>query len=89
MNFVSTEQVKNTNISTNYNISAISGGAADGRDPADSFDISEGIFLIKKFSGFLHMHSPVNSPVNSPCFTAHTSKSFVHSVDCPSRAPAA
>ena len=55
MNFVLTEQVKNTNISTNYNISAISGGAADGRHPAGSFDILEDTFL-RNFliSGFAH-----------------------------------
>ena len=47
VNFVSTEKVINPNISTNYNISAISGGAADGHHPAVSFDIRR--HVSKKF----------------------------------------
>ena len=42
--FMLTEKVKNPHISTDYNISAISGGAADGHDPALSFDILKATF---------------------------------------------
>ena len=57
--FVFENRYKITNISTNYHISAIISGFADGCHPALSFDILEVMFL-QNF--YFRLNSPVNSP---------------------------